>query len=102
MIGTKKENDHKGTSSNTHEHYIKILKNVNPDTHCYKALNHLIRYGKLTSMEAFQAYHMTRLSAIVYDLRNKYGVDVRGRNKTIKQGKRVINFSEYYLGGYDG
>lgn len=38
-------------------------------------LEHLKKYGSITSMEAFQQYGATRLSAIVFDLR-KLGYDI--------------------------
>lgn len=40
-----------------------------PDT--VKVKNHLLRYGSLTSQEAFRRYNITRLAAVVYKLRNR-------------------------------
>ena len=39
-------------------------------------LEHLKKYGKITSMEAIKNYGATRLSAIIYDLRHKDGYDI--------------------------
>ena len=36
---------------------------------------HLEKYGSITSMEAFQLYGVTRLSAVIYDLK-KLGYDI--------------------------
>ena len=38
-------------------------------------LNHLERYGGLTSAEAFNDYGVTRLAAVIHDLRNM-GYDI--------------------------
>lgn len=65
--------------------------------------NHLEKKGFITSMQAFELYGVTRLSAIIYVLRNKYGMDIDtqynyGMNRygnnihygvyTLKDGKR--------------
>ena len=36
-----------------------------------KVLNHIKRYKKISSMQAFSKYNITRLAAIVYNLRAK-------------------------------
>ena len=36
-----------------------------------KVLNHLQKYGSITSLEAIDLYGATRLSAIIYCLRNR-------------------------------
>ena len=33
-------------------------------------LNHLTKYGSITSLEAINAYGVTRLSAVIFDLRH--------------------------------
>lgn len=40
-----------------------------------KVLNHLKQYGSITSLEAFNMYGATRLSAIIFRLRNR-GYDI--------------------------
>jgi hypothetical protein len=40
-----------------------------------KVLNHLQMYGSITSWEAIQLYGVTRLSAIIFNLRKK-GYDI--------------------------
>lgn len=32
---------------------------------------HLLKYGKITSMEAFEKYGITRLSSVIFELRHK-------------------------------
>ena len=41
------------------------------DSKCYLIYNHLIEKGSITSWEAIQLYHATRLSSHIYQLRNK-------------------------------
>lgn len=38
---------------------------------------HLIEKGSITSWEAIMEYGATRLSAIIYNLRYKYGMNIR-------------------------
>lgn len=37
---------------------------------------HLIEKGNITSWEAIKEYGATRLSAIIYNLRHKYGMNI--------------------------
>ena len=37
---------------------------------------HLVRYGSITSWEAIKEYGATRLSAIIYNLRYKYDMNI--------------------------
>lgn len=37
---------------------------------------HLQQYGSITSWEAIKEYGATRLSAIIYNLRNKYDMNI--------------------------
>lgn len=89
-----------GQSAKLQDDYNNILRSLSTDSQNYQVLKHLLRYRTITSMEAIQGYSITRLSGRIYDLRNIYGVDIRGRIKTAKNkfGKNVY-FTEYYLGG---
>jgi hypothetical protein len=56
-------------------------------------LNHLRRYGKITTWTAIERYGITRLSGRIYDLRNKYLIPIDGKNKTVSTkrfGKTTI------------
>ena len=39
-------------------------------------LNHLRQFGSIDTFEAFTNYRATRLSAIIYNLRNSYGLNI--------------------------
>lgn len=58
-------------------------------------LNHLKEHGSITSMEAFELYGATRLSAIVFQLRRKghpiVSKDERGQDRY----GHMVTFSRY-------
>lgn len=57
-----------------------------------KVLTHLQKYGKIDSATAFTKYHITRLSSIIFDLRNE------GHNISTVQKKNVThNYGDYVL-----
>lgn len=63
-----------------------------------KVVQHLERYGHITSVEAFNLYGIMRLSARINDIRRKFGWKLRaelvcGKNR---DGSRV-RYSVYYL-----
>ena len=60
-------------------------------------LKHLTYYGKITSWEAFTDYGITRLSAIIFNLReNGYNICSEKRTATNRFGNKT-SFSEYKL-----
>ncbi len=44
-------------------------------TKTYLILNHLKTFGRISSMEAFERYKATRLSAVIFNLRKKHIID---------------------------
>ena len=44
-------------------------------------IKHLKMYGSITSIEAFEYYGITRLSGIIYRLRNEQDLDIITENK---------------------
>ena len=76
-------------------HYIEKgvksqMKKISQET---VVLNHLKRYGTITSMEAFSKYQITRLSAIVHTLRHKRGYDIQ----TLMVYKNGTHFARYTM-----
>nr|DAG78392.1 MAG TPA: helix-turn-helix domain protein [Caudoviricetes sp.] len=61
-----------------------------------EVLRHIKRYGSITSMEAFEKYGITRLSAIIYILRREYEIVTLMRTSVNRYGNEV-NFAEYRL-----
>lgn len=62
-----------------------------------EVLNHLKEYGSITSMEAFNNYGATRLSAIIFDLRHD-GYDIKCNMHTGKtRTGRSCNYGVYTL-----
>lgn len=78
MTDNKKENAPAMPSANpiSKNNYSATLKKIQPNTHIYKVLNHLIKNHTITSMQAFELYRNTRLSASIGVLRHDYGVDI--------------------------
>lgn len=59
---------------------------------------HMKDFGSITSWEAFQDYGVTRLSAVIFELkRNGIDIDVNRRSHINRYGDKV-NFAEYSLG----
>tara|TARA_Y100001963_G_C6704094_1_gene411010 strand:+ start:219 stop:470 length:252 start_codon:yes stop_codon:yes gene_type:complete len=56
--------------------------------------SHLEWYDTITSWEAIQKYHITRLSAIIYTLRHEVGMNISSSDKRAENGK---NWVEYKL-----
>jgi hypothetical protein len=53
-----------------------------------KVMAYIKMYGGITTMEAFKYLGVTRLAAVVFDLRAE-GTDIKGETVKIKSGKRV-------------
>ena len=60
-------------------------------------LEHLIKYGKITTYEAYQKYGCTRLPSRIYDYR-KRGYEIESRSKKIKtRYGKITSVAEYTL-----
>lgn len=57
-----------------------------------QVLNHLKRYGSITSLEAIEMYGATRLSAIIFELR-KHGYNIKTMRMEFTD--RYGNYSTY-------
>ena len=62
-------------------------------TQTQTVLNHLTNNRKLTSIEAIGLYGITRLAAVVYDLK-KQGLEVE---TTMKNGVNNTQYAQYSL-----
>ena len=64
-------------------------------------LNHLKECGSITSMEAFEKYGATRLSAIIFDFRKMgYDIDTHELVRKNRYGESCV-FAKYVLKGED-
>lgn len=60
--------------------------------------NHLEERGTITSLEAIQKYGATRLSAIIYNLRHKYGMEIGNKpNKIQDRYGHICIYDTYFL-----
>lgn len=61
-----------------------------------KVLNHMKQFGSITSMDAFMRYHITRLSARIWDLRAA-GHVIDTDDVTISVDGHPCTFARYTL-----
>lgn len=62
-----------------------------------EVLKHLKEHGSITSMEAFELYGATRLSAIIFDFR-KMGYDIVTHDMhTVNRYGQGTNYAKYVL-----
>lgn len=54
------------------------------ETQTAAVLNYLIEHGSITSIQAFEMFGATRLSAIIFRLRKAYGYTINTRMETGK------------------
>lgn len=65
-----------------------------------KIRNHLIRYGSITSQEAWRLYNITRLSDVVYKLKYKREPHMDIKTEMIYERDRFgnpIQYAKYYI-----
>lgn len=63
-----------------------------------EVLRHLLSKGTITSMEAFELYGATRLSAIIFNLRKDYDIDTLDMECTDRYG-HTCHFAKYRMRG---
>lgn len=61
-------------------------------------LNHLQKYGSITSLEAFELYGATRLSSIIFVLRKKYKIDTTMLDGKTRYGT-YVSYAQYEYEG---
>ena len=62
-----------------------------------KVLEHLIKYGNISSLEAFQYYNATRLSAIIFNLRKEGYVIENNWEESINKFGEKSRYVRYEL-----
>ena len=65
-----------------------------------KIRNHLIRYGSITSQEAWRLYNITRLSDVVYKLKYKKEPRMDIKTEMVYERDRFgnpIQYARYYI-----
>ena len=61
-------------------------------------LLHLEEFGSITSWEAIKEYGATRLSAIIYNLRHKYNLNIENEViEFVDRYGRKANYAKYIL-----
>lgn len=94
----RKEKEHasedKRTLNQLTEKYTPILQDLQQNGQKYKVLNHMLTNGSITSMEAFRRYRITRISAVIFDLR-AMGVDIETEMVTKKRKGETLHYGVY-------
>ena len=62
------------------------------ETKTEKILNHLKKYGNITSLEAIYKYNATRLSAIIYVLRHSRDYNINNIWEKTDDGTRYVRY----------
>ena len=63
-----------------------------------RVLRHLRDFGELTSFEAFEDYGITRLSAVIYDLKHKKKLNIISEKKQhINRYNEIVYFAKYSI-----
>ena len=68
-------------------------------TQALVVLKHMREHGGITSMEAFERYGITRLSAIICDMRkqNKDFDVITEMKTTVNRYGNTVNYADYHL-----
>lgn len=62
------------------------------ETQMQKTLNHLKKYGNITSLDIFKISGSLRASAIIYNLRHKKGYKINSVWEKTDKGKRYARY----------
>lgn len=65
-------------------------------THYDRVLNHLKEHGSITSWEAIKEYGITRLSAVIFELRKEYNIVSTFESSKNRYGDK-ISYAKYIL-----
>lgn len=71
-----------------------IFMSMKRDTKTRRILQHLLDQKSISSLEAFELYKATRLSAIIFVLKHNYGIQIDTVEKVTSDGTR---YAEYRL-----
>lgn len=74
----------------------RIVRQIGADKKTAKVLRHMATHKKgITSLDAFDLFHATRLSSIIYNLRNTYGLTITSEDEMTEDG---VRYARYKLG----
>ena len=95
----KKKTDAAEANANqfSQEQYISVRNQMQEKTHRSRLLDYLWQNGSITSMEAFDRLHNTRISATVYDLRKDYNVPITTKMVTRRRHNETVRYGIYSI-----
>lgn len=93
----EKEKHPEGRKDKLNSKYTPILGMMQEGSQNWLILRHMIENGRITSMEAFMDYHITRLSGRIYELRHNYGLDIATSMTSSKSKNGLAYYAVYTL-----
>lgn len=71
----------------------------NKTIQCEQVLNHIRERGRITDVEAFTRFKIRRLSARIWDIRHKMGIDIKDswEYKYDNKGKVIEKYKAYFI-----
>lgn len=102
MVSRRKRKKHaleqERTSQYIQKKYTPVLSEMQEGSQCYKVLKYILQHGSITSLECVLELRITRLSARIYDLRNKYGVPIETESVVKKhEDGTYVRYGKYTL-----
>ena len=94
-MANKKEKTRKGSTQKNISNYKAILSQMST-SQCQKILKHLIRYGRITTFQAYEKYGCTRLPARISDLKD-IGIGIKTEMCYKKTPEGTIHYGVYRL-----
>lgn len=74
--------------------------NSQPQNQKSKVFEHMLKYGHISTWTAYERYHITRLSALIWLLRHKDGVAIETNRRTVRNADgNNCTFADYILKG---
>ena len=94
-MANKKEKTRKGPTQSSIKQYKSILSQMSTSQN-KKILKHLVRYGKITTMQAYEKFGCTRCPARIADLR-EMDIDIETEIKWKKTEDGWKHYGIYHL-----
>lgn len=76
---------------------MRIFRRLNMRKQMQRVLDYIDEFGSITSLEAFKDLGITRLSAVIFDLRKAgYNIDDKTETQFNRYGEKA-HFSRYFI-----
>lgn len=68
---------------------------------CDKIMQHMVKYGSITALDAMQEYGIMRLASRISDLKKRGEVIESEMDSATNRNGEKVHFKRYYIGGED-